>query len=276
MNTTVKRTIYGVLFLLVMLAGMLWNRYGFLALFLAMDAGMLLEFYKMTLGSSHKTVQAGALVTALAAFLLVALVSGPQHLAPRFLCLVPVLLLVLMIIMVFRHTGFKDFSYVFAGLLYIGLPLALSPMLITRPDGSFTGLLMLAFFIIIWSGDVGAYCFGMLLGQRSWSKKLCPGISPKKSWAGAIGGMVSALLAGAVLYWTHLLACPLVHCLVLAAVMNVTSVFGDLFESLWKRQFGLKDSGNVIPGHGGLLDRFDSALFAIPAGAAYLVLFGLL
>ena len=75
MNTTVKRTIYGVLFLLVMLAGMLWNRYGFLALFLAIDAGMLVEFYRMTLGKSHKTVQAGAIVTALSAFLLSAAVS---------------------------------------------------------------------------------------------------------------------------------------------------------------------------------------------------------
>ena len=83
-------------------------------------------------------------------------------------------------------------------------------------------------------------------------------------------------MTGGVLYWTHLLDFPLLHCLILAAIMNVTGVFGDLFESQWKRVCDIKDSGNLIPGHGGMLDRFDSALFAIPAGVIYLVIIGLL
>ena len=116
----------------------------------------------------------------------------------------------------------------------------------------------------------------MLLGQKSWSKKLCPSISPKKSWAGFWGGLLTALLTGAILYWTGLFTFPIWHCLIVSALMNVMGVFGDLFESLWKRAAGVKDSGNIIPGHGGLMDRFDSALFAIPVGYIYLLLLHLL
>ena len=134
---------------------------------------------------------------------------------------------------------------------------------------------MVAFFCIIWASDVGAYCFGMLLGQKIWPAKLCPTISPKKSWAGYIGGLLMAVLAGAILKWTGLVSFPMLHCLIMAALMHVMGVFGDLFESMWKRAAGIKDSGNIIPGHGGLMDRFDSALFAIPTGYIYLLVFNL-
>ena len=85
-----------------------------------------------------------------------------------------------------------------------------------------------------------------------------------------------AILAALVLHWTGLLQIPLIHCVVLAALMHCAGVAGDLFESMWKRQFGVKDSGKCIPGHGGMLDRFDSSLVAIPLACVYLTLFGLL
>ena len=84
-----------------------------------------------------------------------------------------------------------------------------------------------------------------------------------------------AMLAGAILHWTGLFAFPIWHCLIVSALMHGTGVLGDLFESLWKRSTGIKDSGNIIPGHGGLMDRFDSALFAIPTGFIYLLIFNL-
>ena len=133
---------------------------------------------------------------------------------------------------------------------------------------------MLAFFIIIWASDVGAYCIGMLLGK--YSKKLFPSVSPKKTWAGFWGGLVFAVLAGLILVWTGLWTYPWYHAVILSVIMHVAGVFGDLFESQWKRVCEIKDSGNIIPGHGGMMDRFDSALFAIPAGVIYLVIIGLL
>ncbi|MBQ6953046.1 MAG: phosphatidate cytidylyltransferase [Bacteroidales bacterium] len=272
MNSTVKRSIFGVLFLAVMLGGLLFYETLYVILFAFITGVMLYEFYKMTMGNSWKDLQAAAIAIGVAFFLLANEDFFCGHKAWRVgFAILCVLALMVKSILRKDHTDFLKTGFLYAGLVYIALPLALSNAVVCR-NGEFSGLLMMAFFCIIWASDVGAYCFGMLLGQKSWSKKLCPTISPKKSWAGFWGGLLTALLAGAILYWTGLLTFPIWHCLIMAALMNVMGVFGDLFESLWKRAAGVKDSGNIIPGHGGLMDRFDSALFAIPTGYIYLLL----
>ena len=275
MNTTVTRSLSGIIFLAVVIGCLLGGRYCFLILFVFIQVQMLHEFYQIALQERHQGVRVAAILIALASFILVDILNGPRPLSVRWIGLIPVLLVGLMIWMVVRHREFKDYAYVFTGLVYIGLPLALSPFVVNQ-GGEYSGILMLSFFILIWASDTGAYCFGMLLGQKIWPAKLCPEISPKKSWAGAIGGLAASLLAAWILYRVGWLDFPLVHVLVMAALVNVTGVFGDLFESLWKRQFGVKDSGNILPGHGGLLDRFDSSLFAIPTGYVYLLINGLI
>ena len=276
MNGTVKRSIFGVLFLAVMLGGLLFYETLFVILFAFLTGGMLYEFYKMTLGTTYKKLQITAIVVGVFLFLLGNEYFFSGHKAV-FVLIGIVFILYLMVRSILQkdHTDFLKTAFLYAGLLYIALPMALSNAVVCK-DGVFSGLLMVAFFCIIWASDVGAYCFGMLLGQKSWSKKLCPSISPKKSWAGFWGGLLTALLTGAILYWTGLFTFPIWHCLIVSALMNVMGVFGDLFESLWKRAAGVKDSGNIIPGHGGLMDRFDSALFAIPVGYIYLLLLHLL
>lgn len=274
MNTTVKRSIFGVLFLAVMIGCLLGGRYGFLPLFLFIQVQMFREFYRMTTGNAHKTLQNLSIALAVISFCLVFLYLGPVSIPKAVLGVIPLLLVCLMAGMVIMHKGFKDCAYIFTALVYIGLPTALSPFVVSTPEG-YSGLLMLSFFIIIWSSDVGAYCFGLLLGRKVWPAKMCPDISPKKSWAGFVGGWLTVLLAAYILLKSGLINFPLVHVLIMASLMHVTGVFGDLFESLWKRNAGIKDSGNIIPGHGGLLDRFDSSLFAIPTGYVYLILFEL-
>lgn len=272
MNSTVKRSIFGVLFLAVMLGGLLFYETLYVILFAFITGVMLYEFYKMTMGESYKQLQKTAIVVGVFLFLLGNdyFFSGHKY---KYVAFAIVFILYLMVRSILQkdHTDFLKTGFLYAGLIYIALPLALSNAVVCR-NGEFSGLLMLAFFCIIWASDVGAYCFGMLLGQKSWSKKLCPSISPKKSWAGFWGGLLTALITGAILYWTGLFTFPIWHCLIVSALMNVMGVFGDLFESLWKRAAGVKDSGNIIPGHGGLMDRFDSALFAIPTGYIYLLL----
>lgn len=275
MNTTVTRSLSGVVFLAVMIGCLLEARYLFPCMFLFIQLVMLKEFYRITLGDKHKAVRNAAEILAMVAFGLVWLYLGPKPFPVKYFSILLPLLVGLLIWMVLDHKDFKDYAYVLAGLLYIGLPLALSPFVVSTGEGGYSGLLMLAFFIIIWSSDVGAYCFGMLLGQKIWPAKMCPEISPKKSWAGFAGGWLTVLLAAFILLRTGMIGFPLVHVLVMASLMHVSGVFGDLFESLWKRQFGVKDSGRIMPGHGGLLDRFDSALFAIPVGYVYLLLIGL-
>ena len=114
-------------------------------------------------------------------------------------------------------------------------------------------------FVTVWLTDTGAYITGNALGKR----KLAPRVSPNKSVEGAIGGLIVALLAGSIFWmWTGLGSLPAI--LALSLLTSIVSQIGDLFESALKRSGGVKDSGNLIPGHGGILDRFDSFLFAIP------------
>ncbi len=275
MNSTVKRTIFGLLFLAVMLGGLLFYETLFVILFAFITGVMLFEFYRMTMGNAYPQLQRLAIVVGVFIFLAANYYFFSGHLATFVsFSIIAILLLMVRSILQKEHTDFLKTGYLYAGLLYIGLPLALSNAVVSV-TGEYSGILMVAFFCIIWASDVGAYCFGMLFGQKLWPAKMCPAISPKKSWAGAIGGMVASLLAAWILKCVGWLPYPLVHVLVMAALMNVLGVFGDLFESLWKRSAGIKDSGNIIPGHGGLMDRFDSALFAIPTGYIYLLLFGL-
>jgi len=274
MNTTVKRTISGAVFLAVMLAGLLIHPALYALLFVCMCCGMLAEFYKITMGNRYMLPRFFAILLGGLAFLAVFGITGFG--LPNKVVNISALFLLAIMISTLLEKDRSDFhltAFIYTGLLYIALPLALANFVVFR-DGSFNGLLMVAFFCIIWAGDVGAYCFGMLFGQKG-GKKLFPSISPKKSWAGFWGGLFLAAVASVLLCVTGLFPFPWWHCILLAIIMNVLGTFGDLFESQWKRSFSVKDSGNIIPGHGGLMDRFDSAIFAIPAGFIYLAINGL-
>ncbi|MBQ6175849.1 MAG: phosphatidate cytidylyltransferase [Bacteroidales bacterium] len=275
MNNTVKRTLSGICFLAIVIGGLLVNKYLYAALITFMMVTMLYEFYRMTMGELFPRTRALAIVLGCSSFLTLFFVLA-FRLEIRLVGLSAILLLVLMIstLMVKDKADFKLFSFLYTGLLYIAAPLTLSSFVVLDQAGNFDGRPMLAFFIIIWASDVGAYCVGMLLGK--YSKKLFESVSPKKTWAGFWGGLAFAVLAGLILVWTGLWTYPWYHAIILSVIMHVAGVFGDLFESQWKRVCEIKDSGNIIPGHGGMMDRFDSALFAIPAGVIYLVIIGLL
>jgi phosphatidate cytidylyltransferase len=174
-----------------------------------------------------------------------------------------------------RVSGWKNWPVIFAGIVYIGFSMAVMNA-IAFSGGVFSGKLLLCLFIIVWASDVGAYCIGSTIGQKAGSRKLAPRISPNKSWAGYWGGLLFCIAAAAVLNLTGMLAIPMVHCIAAGIIIHCMGVFGDLLESIWKRHFGVKDSGKIIPGHGGLLDRFDSSLLAIPSVFAYLLLFDLI
>ena len=178
----------------------------------------------------------------------------------------------------------QDWAYTMLAQMYIALPFSLLNVLAftATPNGqvAFNTLLPLSVFIFLWVNDTGAYCVGSLLGRH----KLFPRISPGKSWEGSIGGAVFVLLAAWGIGWldnmqvtdmnhsstlfTGMLSIP--EWLGLGLVVVVFGTWGDLVESLFKRTLGIKDSGSILPGHGGMLDRFDSSLLAIPAAVVYL------
>lgn len=169
----------------------------------------------------------------------------------------------------------NNWAYTMMSQLYIALPLSLVNVLAYRatPVGvEYTYLMPLSIFIFLWLNDTGAYCFGSTLGRH----RLFPRISPKKSWEGSAGGAVVAV-GGAVLMWfladkhdVNDMSLSVYQWIGLALIVVIFGTWGDLVESLFKRTMGIKDSGTILPGHGGMLDRFDSALLAIPAAVIYL------
>ena len=274
MSNTVKRSIFGIVFIGVMLAGLLLSKFGFAALMLFILVVMMLEFHHMTVGKKFLLCRVLSIITGVILFLSTFIILA-FDLSGKYMAIALLPFAVLMAASLYSHDrgDFRDFSHILASVIYIALPLSLSNFVVF--DGTeFSGQLMLGFFIIIWASDVGAYIFGISLGQK-YGKKLFPEVSPKKSWIGFWGGIFSSMLAGLILGLTGFFGYEFYHCVILGAIMGVFGVYGDLFESMWKRSSNVKDSGGIIPGHGGLLDRFDSSLFAIPAGVLYLVLLNL-
>lgn len=148
---------------------------------------------------------------------------------------------------------------------YLGIPLSLGPEIAVY-SGSFDYLPLLGIFILIWTNDTFAYLVGRKLGRHPLSKRL----SPKKSIEGMLGGIAFALLGGYLLSEYSSSTLNLNEWLILAIIASIGGTIGDLFESSLKRSAGVKDSGNLIPGHGGLLDRIDSFLFVAPLAWLYL------
>lgn len=168
-----------------------------------------------------------------------------------------------------------DWAYTMFAQLYIALPFSLLNVLAYRSNGydiQYSYLAPLAVFVFLWINDAGAYCVGSLIGRH----KLFPRISPGKSWEGSVGGGVLVCIVAAFVwhfteqYGVNDLGLSVFEWMGLGLVIVVFGTWGDLIESLFKRTIGIKDSGNILPGHGGMLDRFDSTLLAVPASVVYL------
>ena len=169
----------------------------------------------------------------------------------------------------------NDWAYTMLGQMYIAVPFSTINVLAfnATADGSvvYNYLIPLCVFIFLWANDTGAYCSGSLLGRH----KLFPRISPGKSWEGSIGGAIIVLVVAFFIgrYETGLdseSGLTILQWMGLGLVVVVFGTWGDLVESLFKRTLGIKDSGSILPGHGGMLDRFDSSLMAMPAAVVYL------
>jgi len=169
----------------------------------------------------------------------------------------------------------NNWAYTMLSQLYIALPFSLLNVLAFRSNGydiQYSYLAPLAVFVFLWINDAGAYCVGSLLGRH----KLFPRISPGKSWEGSVGGGLLVMAAAMLVWWlteqygVNDIGLNAWQWAGLGLVVVIFGTWGDLIESLFKRTLGIKDSGNILPGHGGMLDRFDSTLMAVPAAVVYL------
>ena len=276
MNDFIKSTISGIGFGVIMLAAFLTNKYIFGVVMLASLVIMMKEFLHMTCGKNYWFSQILSILAGATLFTLTYFYKG-FNVPGRFVILafVPVFVLMINSLYVKDKSRFDKFSNLYTALIYIAVPWSLLNFAVFNQAGEFNGKMLLCFFAIIWGTDVGAYMFGITLGQK-YGKKLFPSISPKKSWIGFWGGIFTSVLVAVILHYTGLFSFDILHCIIMAVLLCITGVYGDLIESQWKRHYEVKDSGNLIPGHGGLLDRFDSALIAIPIGIIYLVMINVL
>ncbi len=156
-----------------------------------------------------------------------------------------------------------NLSLSFAGIIYIVIPFSILNLL-TFQSGTYEYSCLLFILIYTWVTESGSYFGGKIFGKTKLSN-----ISPNKTWEGVISGLTSNLCLSVILY--HYFNYSFVFCLIFGSIVLIIGIFGDLFESLVKRSFSLKDSSNTLPGHGGYLDRFDSLLFIIPFIYFYLL-----
>lgn len=230
--------------------------------------------------NEHKHVNVNRLITTVAGVYFFLAVAGVNSGAIQTNAVfVPYLLTIIYLFISGLYTkssdSVNDWAYTMLSQMYIALPLSTINVIAFRQaaDGLnyYYYLLPLSTFIFLWTNDTGAYCTGSLFGKH----KLFPRISPAKSWEGSIGGGILVLIVASVMYYIesqgeNLSGLNLIEWLGLGLVVVVFGTWGDLVESLLKRTLGIKDSGNILPGHGGILDRFDSSLMAIPASVVYL------
>lgn len=282
MNNFITRAITGLLFVAVVITCFL--RPQAMVLFFALVTGLSVwEFTGLVNNREGVTVNR-FICTVAGVYLFFAIAgfcsnwTGPAVFIPYLLTVV---YLFISGLFTKNEDPINDWAYSMMSQMYIALPLSMLSVLAFRAtmEGMvvYNALLPLSIFVFLWTNDTGAYCSGSLLGRH----KLFPRISPAKSWEGSIGGGIFVVAFAILISWideAHILAdygvtetgLSLVEWIGLGLVVVVFGTLGDLVESLFKRTLGIKDSGNILPGHGGMLDRFDSSLMAIPAAVVYI------
>lgn len=263
-----QRTLTGALLVGLIVGLILLNNLLFKIALLALTIGCTHELL-LLINLTHKRLAVLSHLVASAAFLLIAFGNNHPMLTPiTLLSIIAVMAVISLSTSLYADQdnaamlGFQTLIPVF----YIALPMALIPLFDhIIPRGGTQPMMILSLFILIWVNDTFAYLIGISFGRH----RLFERVSPKKSWEGAFGGLVFSIAAALGLYAFTRLMSPEIW-IGLAVVVTIFGIFGDLFESLLKRNANTKDSGSLLPGHGGLLDRFDALLFVAPAAWIYL------
>ena len=278
MNNFIIRTITGVLFVAVVVCSFL--RPQAMVLLFALITGLTVWEFTGLVNWQRENITVNRLICTVAGVYLFFAVAGFCSELTTSAVFIPYLVSIIYLLVAELYLKnvdpIHDWAYTMMSQMYVALPFALLNTLAfhATPQGYITydAVLPLSVFVFLWMNDTGAYLCGSLLGKH----KLFPRISPGKSWEGSIGGGILVILV-AVLVWyltdqyqLNQLGLSAVEWAGLGLTVVIFGTWGDLVESLFKRTLSIKDSGNILPGHGGMLDRFDSSLLAIPAAVVYL------
>ncbi len=266
------RTLSGAVLAAVVVGAIMLSPFSMLMLLALLSLGSMLEFYRIARRTGAEPLDTypttvGVLLVIMTFFYKAGKIPGSL-----FWCFIPALFL-LFVIELYRkkENPFANIAWALTGIVYIAVPFALLAYIpvqaATHGYLVYHPMLLLSVILMVWVNDVGAYLFGVTLGRH----RLFERISPKKSWEGFFGGVIFTVGTGVLLaYW---LDAPLAYWGGAGLVIAVAGVLGDLVESMLKRSVELKDSGNLIPGHGGLLDRFDALILATPFVFIYFIIF---
>lgn len=267
-----QRTITGVLFVAILIGSILFSHLSFGLLFIIVSGLTIREFGQLV--NKTEGVEINKTITMLGGAYLFLAIMGFSIDVSDSKIFIPYLLLIMYLMIselyLKKENPVLNWAYSTLSQLYIGLPFAMLNILAFHNDVqtggvSYNPILPLSLFVFLWLNDTGAYCVGSLFGKH----RLFERISPKKSWEGSFGGAVVAI-ATSFIFAHYFPFLSIFEWVGFSIVIVVFGTWGDLTESLLKRRLGIKDSGTILPGHGGLLDRFDSALMAIPAAVVYL------
>ncbi len=270
MKELLLRISTGLIFLIIVIGCIVWNPYSLASLFYVVGILGMLEYYNIAkIGGVHPQTITGIL-TASTLYISIELVK--LQVMPLYVVSLAIPFFISIFIYELlrkRPNPFTNIGHTIIGIIYVMAPFALlNVFTFEEIVNEYQPEVVLGFFVLLWLNDTGAYVFGKLLGKH----KLFPRISPKKTWEGAIGGGIAAL-CGAIAIAAYTDDLALVHWMVLGVLIVVSATFGDLVESLLNRSAQVKDSSNLLPGHGGILDRFDGVLLASPIVFTYLMVF---
>ena len=270
----ITRILTGIVFVSVILAGILFGEYSFAFVFCLIEILALSEFYKLIETSSKlKTNRllniTGGFLLFSASFLYHAGIVNSTVIFLPYACYF--LILFISELYLKKENPILSLGYSALGQVYLALPFSLLNYLAFSYINQYHYVYILALLVLIWVDDSFAYLTGVTMGKH----KMFERISPKKSWEGFAGGAVCTILASLIFahYFTEM---PLWGWIGFALVVIAFGTWGDLVESLMKRTLNVKDSGNILPGHGGILDRFDSMIMTIPALTVYLMIISLI
>lgn len=270
MKEIVLRITTGLIFLVIVIGAIWLNPYTLASLFYVVGVLGMLEYYSLVKFGGHHPQGTLGVITGTVLYVTIELVK----LKIAGTAIVALSIPFFMAIFVYelyrkRPEPFTNIAHTVIGIVYIMAPFALlNVFTFEEIIVEYTPEVVLGFFVMLWLNDTGAFVFGKLFGRT----KLFPRVSPNKTWEGTIGGGIAAFL-GAIVISAYTDEISILNWLVLALIIVVAASFGDLVESLLKRSLNVKDSSNLLPGHGGILDRFDGVLLASPVAFTYLMLF---
>lgn len=270
MSNLVTRTVTGIVLVVLVIVAAITDQHLFVLLFMVFTIVGLWEFYTLVEKAGVCPNKSAGLLAGMVLFITNAMVAM-NMMDIEWLLINFVSIFLIFLFELYRNdpNPFTNIAFTFFGLLYVAVPFSIlnyfpNPGFI---PGVYHSSLLLGFFFLVWINDTGAFLIGSAIGRRSLFER----VSPKKTWEGAIGGAIFSLIAAFIIshYYVHL---STQDWFIIALIVIIFGSYGDLFESMFKRSIDAKDSGTILPGHGGVLDRFDSVLMAAPFVFVYLLM----